>query len=81
MGNHYNQLSFKDRVQLQTLSELGLSARKIATKMGRSNKTVASELKRCLKDQYCAEKAHFKAVQTNNTSDSFKWMRTARKHR
>ena len=64
MGNHYNQLSFKDRVQLQTLSELGLSARKIATKMGRSNKTVASELKRCHKGQYCAEKAHFKAVQT-----------------
>ena len=49
MGNHYNQLSFKDRVQLQTLSELGLSARKIATKMGRSKKTVASELKRCHK--------------------------------
>jgi len=63
MGSHYNQLSFKDRVQLQTLSELGLSARKIATKMGRSNKTVAIELKRCHKGQYCAEKAHLKAVQ------------------
>ena len=68
MGKQYSQLSFKERVQIQTYSELKFSARKIAAKIGRSNKTVTMELKRCDKGKYCAEQAHIKAVKTKTTS-------------
>ena len=71
MGKRYNQLSFKDRVKIQTLSELGMSARKIAVKMGRSNKTISTELERCQKGEYCAEEAHSKALRTKALSSKY----------
>lgn len=71
MGKRYNQLSFKDRVKIQTLSELGMSARKIAVKMGRSNKTISTEIERCQKGEYCAEEAHSKALRTKALSSKY----------
>ena len=71
MGKYYNQLSFKDRVKIQTLSELGLSDRKIAEKIGRSNKTISTELARCQKGEYCAEEADSKASRTKALSPKY----------
>ena len=58
MNNQYKQLTLKERYQIEGLNELGFSARSIATKMKRSNKTIARELKRCLNSEYCAKTAH-----------------------
>ena len=58
MRNRYKQLALKERVQIETLSKLGFSARKIATELGRSNKTVSNELNRCLLEPYCPETVH-----------------------
>ena len=58
MNNQYKQLTLKERYQIEGLNELGFSARVIATKMERSNKTIARELRRCLNSKYCAETAH-----------------------
>ena len=71
MGKYYNQLSFKVRVKIQTLSELGLSDRKIAEKIGRSNKTISTELARCQKGEYCAEEADSKASRTKALSPKY----------
>ena len=68
MGKHYNQLTFKDRIIIEVLSGLNLSARKIAIKMERSNKTIANELKRCPKNEYCAEMAHKQAMRKKKLS-------------
>jgi len=53
MGDHYNQLTLDERYQIQALNELDWSARSIATKLARSNKTISRELKR-LESGYCA---------------------------
>lgn len=58
MNNQYKQLTLKERYQIEGLNELGFSARAIATKMERSNKTIARELRRCLNSEYCATAAH-----------------------
>jgi len=58
MNNQYKQLTQKERYQIQALKELGLSARCIAKKLQRSNKTIARELRRCLNSEYCAQTAH-----------------------
>jgi len=63
MGNPYNQLTLAERYQIQTLNELGYSARQIAVKLSRSNKTISQELKRCRPQEYCAEKADLNAIQ------------------
>ena len=68
MGTHYNQLTFKDRTIVEVSSEFGLSARKIAIKMGRSNKTIANELRRCPKGKYCAQIAHEQAMKIKVSS-------------
>lgn len=57
MGTLYNQLTQIERYQIQTLHELQFSARAIAKKLDRSNKTISLELKRC-HGNYCAEMAH-----------------------
>jgi IS30 family transposase len=58
MNNQYKQLTLKERYQIEGLNELGFSARTIATKMERSNKTIARELRRCFTSKYCAKAAH-----------------------
>jgi IS30 family transposase len=62
MGNHYNQLTLDERYQIQALHELNWSARSIATKLARSNKTISRELKR-LGSDYCAKNAANQAQQ------------------
>jgi IS30 family transposase len=58
MNNQYKQLTLKERYQIEGLNELRFSARTITTKMERSNKTIARELRRCLASKYCAKAAH-----------------------
>ena len=58
MNNQYKQLTLNERYQIEGLNELGFSARTIATKMNRSNKTIARELRRCPNSEYCAKTAH-----------------------
>jgi IS30 family transposase len=58
MNHQYKQLTLKERHQIEGLSELEFSEKTIATKMGRSNKTIAHELRRCLTSEYCAKAAH-----------------------
>ena len=65
MGNPYNQLTLDERYQIKALYGLNYSARKIARRLGRSNKTNSRELKQSqTKTQdYCAESSHNKAYQ------------------
>jgi len=62
MGDHYNQLTLDERYQIQALNELDWSARSIAIKLARSNKTISRELKR-LESGYCARQAADQAQQ------------------
>lgn len=62
MGIQYQQLTLKERYQIEALNDMGLSARQIAARIKRGNKTVSQELKRCL-PRYCAETAHNKAIE------------------
>lgn len=55
MGNPYNQLTLPERYQIEALKELDYSARKIAERLKRSNKTISREIKRCPPGGYCAE--------------------------
>lgn len=57
MGQQYNQLTLKERYQIQALKELSISAREIGRRLGRSNRTISSELSRLPKGEYCAELA------------------------
>jgi IS30 family transposase len=58
MNNQYKQLTLKERYQIEGLNVLKVSARTIVTKMERSNKTIARELRRYLTSKYCAKAAH-----------------------
>jgi len=58
MGTLYNQLTLDERYQIQALSKLDFSARKIARRLHRSNKTISKELHRCPLGSYCAKTAH-----------------------
>jgi IS30 family transposase len=58
MGNQYKQLTIKERYQIEAFCTLGFSARKMATELGRSNKTISRELALCPDDKYCAEMSH-----------------------
>jgi IS30 family transposase len=61
MDNRYKQLTLKERYHIEVLSKLGFSARKIAIKIGRGNKTVSHELTRCSDNAYSAEIANKQA--------------------
>jgi len=63
MNNQYKQLTQKERYQIQALKELGLSARCIAKKLQRSNKTISRELNSTGRKAYCAETADNLAIQ------------------
>jgi transposase, IS30 family len=63
MNNQYKQLTQKERYQIQTLKELGFSARKIAKTLQRSNKTISRELGFAGAKPYCAEEAESLACQ------------------
>jgi IS30 family transposase len=63
MGNPYNQLTLDERYQIKALYGLNYSARKIARRLGRSNKTISRELKQHQSENYCAKAAHNNACQ------------------
>jgi IS30 family transposase len=58
MNKQYKHLTLNERYQIQGLNELGFSARAIAIKIKRSNKTISRELSRHPNSKYCAEEAH-----------------------
>jgi len=64
MNNQYRQLTQIERYQIDALCKLGLTARRIANKMQRGNKTISNELKRCPDGQCCADTAQGHAEQT-----------------
>lgn len=61
MGTLYNQLALDERYQIQALNQLDFSAREIARRLNRSNKTISKELRRNLEGVYCAKTAHHTA--------------------
>ena len=62
MGLHYQQLTLHERYQIQILNDMGLSARAIAKRIHRGNRTVSSELNRRDDQPYCAKSAHALAL-------------------
>ena len=71
MENQYKQLTQIERYQIEALCKLDHSARYIAKKLKRSNKTISFELRRCT--PYCAKEAHEKAQNLRkNTNKAFK---------
>ena len=79
MGTLYNQLNQAERYQIQTLHELQFSAREIAQKPSRSNKTISRELKRC-RGRYCAEMAHLLSHQKRHDASRHIKLNTAQRH-
>ena len=71
MGTHYNQLTLNERYQIQALNELGNSARQIAARLKRSNKTISEELKRGAQPTYQADKAHQLSAKKRARSHKF----------
>lgn len=61
MGTRTSQLTLKERYQIEALNGQSHSARAIAQRLHRSNKTISRELGRC--SPYCAESAHRQALQ------------------
>ena len=70
MKTKYQQLTLKERYQIEILSTEGKSARSIAKQLGRGNRTISNELRRCTLGAYCAETAHTSALK--NRQQAFK---------
>lgn len=71
MGTQYNQLTLSERYQIQALNELAYSARQIAIKLKRSNKTISLELNRYQNQPYSADQAHRNAEYKRQHSTKF----------
>jgi len=71
MSNPYNQLTLTERYQIKALDELDYSARQIAEKLARSNKTISRELKCCPPGAYDAEAAQRNSLQRRKTATKF----------
>jgi IS30 family transposase len=46
MGRHYDQLSLRERMEIDLLRRSGWSGRSIALRLGRSASTISRELRR-----------------------------------
>ena len=68
MKSKYNQLTLKDRHQIEVLKAEGKSARSIAKLLGRGNGTISKELRRCPPEAYCAETVHLDAISNRQTA-------------
>ena len=66
MENQYKQLTLGERYQIEGFCKLNLSARKIALKLGRSNRTISNEFARCM--PYSADIAQRQALQTRSSA-------------
>lgn len=71
MTKTYCQLTQAERYQIQALNELNFSARAMAKKLNRSNKTISQELKRCGDTRYCAHAAQNHAEQRRASAPKF----------
>lgn len=58
MGTQYQQLTLQERYQIEAYRAMEISARTIAKKLNRSNKTISLELNKCSGETYNAEYAH-----------------------
>ena len=58
MGTQYRQLTLVERYQIEALSDMNFSAREMAQRLDRSNKTISDELKRYRKGAYKADVAN-----------------------
>ena len=67
----YKQLTLKERYQIETFLNMGLTARKIAIKLTRSNKTISIEIMRCKLGHYNAEIAHRDALAQRANATKF----------
>jgi len=60
-GTRYRQLSYEERVIIESLQRKGESIRTIASHLGRSTNTIAREIReKKVKGVYTAKKAHHK---------------------
>ena len=55
MATIYNQLTLDERYQIQALNKLSFSAREIARRLNRSNKTISKEFCHSSTGTYCAK--------------------------
>ena len=67
----YKQLTLKERYQIEAFLEMDFSARQIAVKLNRSNKTISTELKRCKKGCYHADWANRNALNQRHDAAKF----------
>ena len=67
----HKQLTLKERYQIEALLENKLTARAIALKLNRSNKTISIEMSRCDKGRYHAEQAHHDALNKRHNATKF----------
>ena len=79
MRTLYNQLTQAERYQIQTLHELQFSAREIAQKPNRSNKTISRQRFSC-RGRYCAEMAHLLSHQKRHDAYRHIKLNTAQHH-
>lgn len=81
MGRHYDQLSLRERMEIDLLRRLGLSGRSIAARLGRSASTVSRELRRNARPTkqwdgpYDGERAHRLAARRRQWDARFKLAR------
>lgn len=65
MKQMYQQLTEKQRYQIQAYYEANTSYRVMADTVGCNKSTISRELSRCPKGAYCAEMAHADAIKSN----------------
>ncbi|WP_156887020.1 helix-turn-helix domain-containing protein, partial [Pleomorphomonas oryzae] len=81
MGQHYSQLSLRERVTVELLHREGLSVRSIAARLERSASTISRELRRNAKPTkqwsgpYDGERAHRLAARRRQWDTRFKLAR------
>ena len=71
MMKQYKQLTLKERYQIQAFLEMSFSARQIAIKLNRSNKTISTEINRCEKGCYHADWADKNAFKKRHYASKF----------
>ena len=71
MMKQYKQLTLKERYQIQAFLEMSFSARQIAIKLNRSNKTISTEINRCEKGCYHADWADKSAFKKRHDASKF----------
>jgi len=85
MGTQYRQLTLVERYQIEAFSDMDFSAREMAKRLDRSNKTISDELKRYRKGAYKADVANTMAKQkrtlaTKHTKRSLALEKTIQTH-